>query len=229
VTIFQRESNWPQAAAALKRAEVLLAGQGGSATLQRRTDGLRRDLDMASELEEIRLRATASRAGDTYWGTGFEYDLCDTDYHKAFRAYGVDLEANDPEQAAALIRAQAIRQELVAALDHWARLLIDNQAKKENRDRLLRIARLADSDDWRNQVRLAITEGNVDDLKALAAVACLILMLTEVAARDKKVPIGSQAEKFTFKDIHYLPRTLDDFGHPKAYVFVFTTAGCPLA
>ncbi|MBI3863192.1 MAG: tetratricopeptide repeat protein [Planctomycetia bacterium] len=168
VTVFQGESNWAQATAALKRAEVLLAGQRASAALQHRTDGLRRDLDMASELEEIRLRATEFSTGDIFTGRGFEFKIADADYQKAFRAYGVDLETLDPPKAAEFLRAQAIHQELVAALDHWARLLVDNKAKRESRDRLLSIAGLADSDDWRNQVRLAIAEGNLDALKAFA-------------------------------------------------------------
>jgi thiol-disulfide isomerase/thioredoxin len=65
---------------------------------------------------------------------------------------------------------------------------------------------------------------------ALRAVACLagMTLLTSVEAREKKVPIGAEPEKFTFKDIRYLPRTLDDFGQAKAYVIVFTTTGCPL-
>src|SRR6185436_7068352 len=50
----------------------------------------------------------------------------------------------------------------------------------------------------------------------------------KVEGREKKVPIGAQPEKFKFKDIRYSPRTLDDFGQPKAFVMVFTTTGCPL-
>ena len=39
---------------------------------------------------------------------------------------------------------------------------------------------------------------------------------------------GEAVGKLTFKDIHYLPRTLDDLGQQKAYVLVFTTTTCPL-
>ena len=65
----------------------------------------------------------------------------------------------------------------------------------------------------------------------IVALACLVsvpAISVNVEAREKKVPIGAQPEKFTFKDIRYLPRTLDDFGQPKAFVIVFTTTGCPL-
>jgi peroxiredoxin len=42
-------------------------------------------------------------------------------------------------------------------------------------------------------------------------------------------PVGEPAGKFTVTDIRFSSRTLDDFGLHKAFVFVFTTSGCPLA
>src|SRR3989441_10095440 len=61
-----------------------------------------------------------------------------------------------------------------------------------------------------------------------AGLAIGLLLLTSVVAKEKKATIGSQVERITFKDIRYLPRTLDDFGQAKAYVLAFTTTGCPL-
>ncbi len=63
---------------------------------------------------------------------------------------------------------------------------------------------------------------------ALTCLMSLPITTATVEAREKKVPIGAQVEKLSFKDIRYLPRTLDDFGQPKAFVIVFTTTGCPL-
>lgn len=40
---------------------------------------------------------------------------------------------------------------------------------------------------------------------------------------------GDQVENLTFKDIRYLPRTLDDLGKADAYVLFFFTNTCPLA
>lgn len=40
--------------------------------------------------------------------------------------------------------------------------------------------------------------------------------------------LGEKVGSFTFKDIRFLPRTLDDFGEKQAYVIVFTTLECPL-
>ena len=66
---------------------------------------------------------------------------------------------------------------------------------------------------------------------ATSILVCLVSLRIgtgTVEAREKKVPIDAQAKKFTFKDIRYLPRTLDDFGQPKAFVMVFTATGCPV-
>ena len=59
-------------------------------------------------------------------------------------------------------------------------------------------------------------------------VVCLSLA-TMAEAKVKKVAIGTQPEKFTFKDIRFSPRTLDDFGKPKVFVVAFITTECPLA
>lgn len=40
--------------------------------------------------------------------------------------------------------------------------------------------------------------------------------------------IGDTIDNVTFKDIRYLPRSLDDFGQPQAYVLFFTNTTCPL-
>ena len=66
-------------------------------------------------------------------------------------------------------------------------------------------------------------------MSTLTCLAILQMAAVTVQAREKKIPVGAQAGKFTFTDIRYLPRTLDDFVHPKVFVIVFTTTGCPLA
>jgi peroxiredoxin len=45
---------------------------------------------------------------------------------------------------------------------------------------------------------------------------------------EKKAAIGEPVAKLAFKDIHYLPRSLDDFRDKKAFVLVFTNTTCPL-
>jgi thiol-disulfide isomerase/thioredoxin len=50
----------------------------------------------------------------------------------------------------------------------------------------------------------------------------------DIRAADQTVPIGTRVRNLTFKDIHYLPRSLDDLPKARAYVLVFTTTSCPV-
>ena len=58
--------------------------------------------------------------------------------------------------------------------------------------------------------------------------ASALVMFATLEAKEKKVPLGSRADKITFKDIRYLPRTLEELGAAKAYVIAFTSTTCPL-
>lgn len=71
--------------------------------------------------------------------------------------------------------------------------------------------------------------------RRMAIIAALTVGLAGVAragddATEPKagVRIGDRVADFTFKDIRYLPRTLDELGERQAYVIVFTTIDCPL-
>jgi thiol-disulfide isomerase/thioredoxin len=60
----------------------------------------------------------------------------------------------------------------------------------------------------------------------LIVALCAILDPGGLAAAD--VEIDSKIATFTFKDIRYLTRSLDDFSDKKAFVLVFTSTTCPL-
>ncbi len=63
------------------------------------------------------------------------------------------------------------------------------------------------------------------------AIFCLPLAAEKApdkAAGDARVLLGQKVGDFTFKDIHYLPRTLDEFNDKKAFVIMFTTLDCPI-
>jgi peroxiredoxin len=67
-------------------------------------------------------------------------------------------------------------------------------------------------------------------LKVAAAVAfSLSLFGAGAEASDKNTKIGERVSNLTFKDIHYLPRSLDDFPKAKAFVLAFTNTSCPVA
>jgi thiol-disulfide isomerase/thioredoxin len=56
--------------------------------------------------------------------------------------------------------------------------------------------------------------------------ACALLASAGSAA--ERVAVGDTIPNLTFKDIHYLPRSLDQFGKKNAFVLVFTNTTCPL-
>src|SRR5213079_3109572 len=94
---------------AAKLAEGILAGGGGE-QLRRRVRERREDLEMVLRLEEIRLPpAEGSR---THEPSGPD----DASYARAFRDYGIDVEALGPVEAAERIRARSIPVELAVAL-----------------------------------------------------------------------------------------------------------------
>lgn len=100
-------------------------------------------------------------------------------YEQAFRRSGFDFASLTTTQAAKLIRASAIRESLLSALDNWARVLpeavaegatpsADRGATGITRERLLEIASAADPSDWRKQLRTALAAGKTERLKELS-------------------------------------------------------------
>ncbi|HTN74012.1 MAG TPA: redoxin domain-containing protein [Pirellulaceae bacterium] len=59
-------------------------------------------------------------------------------------------------------------------------------------------------------------------------VVALLMLGTTLARASEPLEIGQAAPNIRFKDIRYLPRSLDDLGEAKAYVIVFTNTTCPL-
>lgn len=62
----------------------------------------------------------------------------------------------------------------------------------------------------------------------VSSLLCLLLGWHAFASAAVTAPLGSPIANVSFKDIRALPRSLDDFGKPRATVLVFTTTGCPL-
>jgi serine/threonine-protein kinase len=158
---------WSKALAAAKRAEALLEpGEGdGDGEMRRRVRALlaelaaeEQDRRMAERLEDIRLGQADVRDGH------FDVARADQDYAAAFRAYGIDVDALAPAEAAVRIRRRAIKDQLAAALDHWASVRGD----AGGRQRLIEVARRVDPDPWRNRFREALAGKDVRALKVLA-------------------------------------------------------------
>jgi serine/threonine protein kinase/tetratricopeptide (TPR) repeat protein len=159
------ERKWPQAEAAVKRAEGLLAGGGGDPELHRRVEQMRADLNMAAVLEEILLSKSALKDGH------FDGAQADRAYAVAFRNHGIDAENLAVAEAADRIRTGNIVSTLAAALDDWAMLCKGIRKESEVWKHLLAVARLADDDPWRNPWRTALEKNDHRTLVTLAASA----------------------------------------------------------
>jgi tetratricopeptide (TPR) repeat protein len=155
------EERWREALSAARRAEAVLAGVGADADLRRQARELIRDLEMAERLQEARLQETAVKDGH------FDAEAADEAYAAAFAEYGLDVDRLDVEAAAEQIRSRPIHQQLVAALDDWARVRKScNGAGWRQR---LAVSRAADPDLWRNRLRDALEQGGLKALEDAAA------------------------------------------------------------
>jgi tetratricopeptide (TPR) repeat protein len=134
---WQAEEKWAEARTAAERAGGRLGGAGPE-DLQRRQRRLRDDLAMIERLEGIRLAQAAVSGGR------FDRAAALTKYPAAFRDFGLDVLALEPDEAARRVRASAIRAQLVAALDDWLLLLHD--ARDGDAARLLEVVQQADGD-----------------------------------------------------------------------------------
>jgi superkiller protein 3 len=153
----QRQARWAEARAVLEQAEGRL-GEGGPEELRGRLERARRDLDLVARLDAIRLKRATLVEG---W---FDHAGADRDYAAAFREAGLGEVGQNPEDVAARVRASAVREELVTALDDWA----FNLGRGERLRWVLAVARGADRDLWRDRVRLPRAWNNQRRLARLA-------------------------------------------------------------
>ena len=77
-------------------------------------------------------------------------------YERAFRTYGIDIDALDVQEAAAHIKVRAICHELAVTLDVWAYTRARMKHDRKDWERLQEIARVADPDPWRLRLREAL-------------------------------------------------------------------------
>src|SRR5262249_53974573 len=114
----------------------------------------------------------------------FNYALAEREYPKAFAEAGLAVPQEDAQLVALSrrIRKSAIKEQLVAALDDWSAVTW-YKGQRLLHARLLRVARLADPDPWRDQVRDPAAWGNPQMGKALAA-----KLLTNKNALDQLSP-----------------------------------------
>ena len=155
----------PEAMAAVKQAEGLLATTDGSKQLAQNERQWRRNLEMVARLEEIRLEESTVKDD--------HYDLAPADsaYQDAFASYDLHPNEGEPQPVAAALQSSAIRSHWISALDDWT--LVKMGSGLGGFQQLLEVARQADSDPWRNRLRDAIEQSDKETLKKLAAEATL--------------------------------------------------------
>ena len=157
------DAKWPEALAAVQRADKLLTA---ARRLERppRLLELRKDLDMAQRLEDIYSQPRTEEF--------FRDQALDAAYFDAFAHFGLNMSTLPVGVAAEKIRARSIRLELVRALDFWSsRHRAAGSRRIPTWRQLLEIATLADPDLWRVQLRHALGQGDRKALEALAATA----------------------------------------------------------
>ena len=121
---------WGEALAEAKRAEDLLEQGEADEKLRERVaavrDNLERDRDEARRRANeaaaerrlvVRLEAIRAERGEH-----FDMKRADREYAEAFRAFGLDLDAIDPNEAGARLAGRPATAEIAAALDDWCSL-----------------------------------------------------------------------------------------------------------
>jgi tetratricopeptide (TPR) repeat protein len=156
----QRDAgHWPQAKTALERAEGRLGG-GGSSGLRQRLRRAQADARVVAALEEARLRQSEIKDWQSDDSRAAER------YAEVFDSYGIDVIGLSPQEAVVRLRASAVREDLLAALDDWTSL---PGVGEHVRNRLRAVADAADESDWRRAFRDAADRRDAARLKALAA------------------------------------------------------------
>jgi serine/threonine protein kinase/Flp pilus assembly protein TadD len=161
---WQRERRRPEALAAARRAAWMTETGNARAAFRQRVQARRADLELVAELEEARLQMTAVKEEGN-----FDFELGDRLFAQAFQRAGLDVEVLPVEEAAERVRQSSVAVELAAALDHWVltRQHIKGQSPS-SWQHLLRVARGADPDAWRDPMRQALERADKQALFDLA-------------------------------------------------------------
>ncbi|MBI3863029.1 MAG: protein kinase [Planctomycetia bacterium] len=155
-------SRWQAAGEAVKRVEVALGGGdnagGASAQAQLRLGDLRREVDTGSAAARRDRELLDALAEIRSGHLGVKPGVTDMAYAEAFRRAGLDLDFQTPAEAAERLRAlpAAVLLQVLPSLDSWS-LVRRNDGQPAHRwQRPLAVARAADSDAFRNELRALV-------------------------------------------------------------------------
>jgi tetratricopeptide (TPR) repeat protein len=121
--------------------------QAADRELDARLDQAAADLALARDLDRMRQEAATPVEGR--WNPGRVREQ----YPEVLARHGLDVLEGDLNELVRTIRDSAVRKDIVAALDDWARVEINHP----RREHLLRLANRSDEPDpWRQAVRAAV-------------------------------------------------------------------------
>jgi serine/threonine protein kinase/Flp pilus assembly protein TadD len=148
-----------EAMAAVKRGEDWLSGGSGSEQLRQLLRQWRTDLELVARLETIRLDHAVERDEE------FDHQDTDAAYQKAFANYGLDLANLVQSEAVRRIQASAIRNRLLAALDHWS--MAKSAGQLPGSEQLIALASEVDGDPMRGQLSRALRRKDIEAVEQL--------------------------------------------------------------
>jgi serine/threonine-protein kinase len=192
--LLQRQAKWDEALAATRQAGELLTDHEAP-ELAERVSAVRTDLEIGKRLEDIRLRHA-----DRMKNSEFDFAGADAAFAKAFREYGIDVAILDADAAAERIAASPLKEQLVAALDDWARDRLEND--QAGARHLLAIAGKVDPDQWRDRFRIQMVQRDRQALEKLARrpevadmTPATVALLADALARAGAVPTAVKVLK----------------------------------
>jgi tetratricopeptide (TPR) repeat protein len=159
-TLLNKQADWRQrldaARASLRHAQSRVHDAEGPvrdelvsamAALEDLLDQDERSFQLARRLEKIREDRSVSAEG---WKRNFARS--EREHARAFTEVGLSLRPGQERQDALRLQQAPIKEQLLAALDDWV-LVALQVGKKDLAEQLLRVARAADPDPWRDRVR----------------------------------------------------------------------------
>jgi tetratricopeptide (TPR) repeat protein len=164
------------------------ARQAVDSELHRRLTAAEDDLALARDLDRVRQQAVTLVEGQ--WDPG----RVRVQYPKVLAGHGLDALEGDLDRLAQTIRASAVREDIIAALDDWARA----EGPTGTGQRLLGLANRADEPDpWRQAVRQAIAQWDEKRLRQLVRrtgqgkpTPALVLSLAAAFSKKSEEPTG---------------------------------------
>ncbi|HEV3237957.1 MAG TPA: tetratricopeptide repeat protein, partial [Gemmataceae bacterium] len=161
---WQQKRRVPEALATARRAQAALSGGHADAELGRRTEARVHDLDLLARLEKARLEGAAVK------GKHFDTAQGDSRYSAIFQEYHLDIDGWSALETGKHIGESTVALELASLLDEWAMLRLRLDPKDASRAKhLLEVARVADPDGWRTQLRDALASKDREALLKLAS------------------------------------------------------------